>query len=392
MVKVTVCQECICRLEETGKRLGDWGIPGFAKRDIGLRLLSTGLHLAPGPGKLTCIVPVPSAAASHWIALTAKREVVHLDVSAGTARRIAMASELGLPIEEELSLATSRRGDFAVVATARGSVGVVIEIATGRTTMALNRGDYHVEHGLFSAAFFEHAGRTLLVHAMDWNRLDISDPRTGELLTGRGPTSYNEGEERPAHYLDYFHCGLIVSPDGTWIADNGWVWHPIGVIRTWSLQEWRTRNVWESEDGPTVREDFCRGYHWDGPCCWIDERRLAAWGLGKDDISLLPAVRIIDVVTGEERTPIIGPFGPTKPGLWSESGMLALAEQGVLAFFDGHLFVWNPTAGFSAWDISDGARVFAAEDFCPLAYNPATREFFSQQADGSCRVSKLTNE
>ena len=40
-------------------------------------------------------------------------------------------------------------------------------------------------------------GETRLVHATDWNRLDISDPMTGRLLTARGVT-VGPGRERPA--------------------------------------------------------------------------------------------------------------------------------------------------------------------------------------------------
>ncbi len=47
---------------------------------------------------------------------------------------------------------------------------------------------------------------------------------------------------RPLHYLDYFHGELSVSPAENWIADNGWVWHPSGIVTSWSLQAWFNGN------------------------------------------------------------------------------------------------------------------------------------------------------
>ena len=57
-------------------------------------------------------------------------------------------------------------------------------------------------------------GRTVLVHATKWNRLDACDPRTGASLTARSIAPY-ERDKRPEHYLDYFHAGLVPSPDQT---------------------------------------------------------------------------------------------------------------------------------------------------------------------------------
>jgi hypothetical protein len=142
-----------------------------------------------------------------------------------------------------------------------------------------------------------------------------------------------------------------------------------------------------------VRADIHRDYYWDGPLCWLSGRRLAVWGVGNDDYSLLPAVRVIDVTNGEESSPIIGPFGPAETALTLKSAgkHWNLAERGVLEF-DQYLFAWSPAAGFSAWDVVHPARVFEAKGFCPLAYNRGSGELFSQDADGTYLVSKLMTE
>ena len=81
----------------------------------------------------------------------------------------------------------------------------------------------------------------------------------------------------PEHDLDYFHATLLPSPDGKWIADNGWAWQPVGIVRAWSIERWLNENVWESEDGPTAK-NLCGQDNWDQPMCWINNRTLAAWG------------------------------------------------------------------------------------------------------------------
>ncbi len=264
-----------------------------------------------------------------------------------------------------------------------GRYGLIVDLETGRATMLLDRGDYHEDVSHFSIAFFSSDGRTLLVHATGWNRLDISDPATGELLTPRGPTSYIEDEPRPAHYLDYFHCQLTVSPDHQWIVDNGWVWHPYGVMTAWNLWRWFTENVWEAEDGPSLRTLCARGYYWDGPLCWIDATTLAVWGYGEDDKSLLPAVRLFDVSTGVELGWFPGPQVAPKAGTtWPDRG------SGWLVY-DTMLFSISPEYGTAVWDVTTGERLLHTPQFAPLRYHRRTRQFLSRLEDGRLRLSHL---
>lgn len=86
--------------------------------------------------------------------------------------------------------------------------------------MEMDTQDGHSETVPFSVMFFTHNKQTLLIHRTNWNRLDISAPSTGALLTER-TFADNYGAE-------YFHGGLYSSPDGKKVLDDGWVWHPIG--------------------------------------------------------------------------------------------------------------------------------------------------------------------
>ena len=237
--------------------------------------------------------------------------------------------------------------------------------------MQLDRKNYHVDVCDFPIAFIEQNNRTLLIHATNWNRLDISDPETRQLLTDRIPTSYKKGETQPEHYLDYFHCELTVSPDQQWIADNGWVWHPVGAVRTWNIDRWMGENVWESEDGPTVKTLLWRSYYWDGPICWVGNNRLAVWGIGEDDYALIPAIRIFNVVDGTELPPIFGLKGEL--------------------IFDKYLFAISKEIGTTVWDVSTGERLHSDQNFHPKAYHPRSKQFLTSIEENRVVISHLTN-
>src|SRR5207245_1059047 len=111
-------------------------------------------------------------------------------------------------------------------------------LVTGQVSMRLRRDKHHEDVSSFPLAFCESNNRLVVIHAAEWNRLDASDARTGVLLTQRQPTSYKNGEPQPPHYLDYFHSQLTVSLGQQFVVDNGWVWHPVGVITAWSLPRW----------------------------------------------------------------------------------------------------------------------------------------------------------
>ena len=89
-----------------------------------------------------------------------------------------------------------------------------------RVAFKLSDDDYHYEQSMFPAALSCMKGETLLIHGTGWNRLDITDPRNGTLLTDRviHANGLVDGRYvRAEHDLDYFHGQLLVSPDG-----DGW--------------------------------------------------------------------------------------------------------------------------------------------------------------------------
>jgi hypothetical protein len=197
-------------------------------------------------------------------------------------------------------LYASPDGRYAAIVVDHGRSGLVVETQSGAITMRLDGGDYCEETVPFSACLLCFEGRNVFIHRTAWNRLDAADPATGRSLTDRHIAPYEANGERPAHYLDYFHGQLRPSPEGTFVFDDGWVWHPISIPRVWSVKDWLGSNPWESEDGASIL-DLAMRDDWNKPACWISDRHLALWGAADWDEEACeetgqgPGVRIFDV-------------------------------------------------------------------------------------------------
>lgn len=367
-----ICWRCYKELEAEG----DWdGIIGMPTPPVRSTSLSITKQRLPWPlsEPLLDVQPLEGQRESIWIALTASGHLVEVNLSAGTTQSLMQLMHSNVDLEQMVSLHLSPDGQFAAVVNTKGQHGSVLDLKARQVTMQLERDTYHIEHSRFPAAFFTDENRLLLIHGTAWNRLDISDPYTGALITAR---TWDPVPGKPAyeqeHYLDYFHCSLSVSPDQQWIADNGWFWSPIGIVMAWNLQRWVRDNVWESEDGSTRKQLCDRWYYWDGPLCWIDGHTLAIWGYGEDDEWLIPAVRIFDVRSGAELRWFAGP------------------EKGTL-IFDEYLFSLSEQHGFSGWDIATGERVLSDPDFRPTSYHRGAKQFLQLDApNGEVIVGTLT--
>jgi hypothetical protein len=369
----TVCD--LCMRKRLGRIFGSRGIigrPEVLSRPTALRFEHREHTLPALAGtSLLALTPFVDPPRPGWIAVDARGGLLLIDLDNGTLTRLCSLSTEEVQLSEPLALHVSSCGRFAAVVNVSGQKGVVVELTSGAVTMRLDRGDYHEEHCVFSVAFFRDGPRTLLVHATDWNRLDVSDPATGELLTPRDLPQWERDKPEPPHYLDYFHCGLTVSPDGAWLVDDGWVWHPVGVLRSFSLRRWLHENAWESEDGSSLKELRACNYFWDTPRCFVGERTLAAWGFGADEAHLVDAALLYDVERGE----LLRWFaGPPRGTLWSDGRFL-------LASAKGH--------GTSVWDLETGERLHQDPDLLPTAWHPAARCFLTVRGDGVLRESRL---
>lgn len=333
-------------------------------------------------GAIADIAPLHEPGRSSWLLLTERGELVRFDAGSGRGAGVARTT---LPAESERSawnnhsvrrrLHVSARGDFAAVVNDYGQLGEVLDLRSGRRTMPLDGGDYHPETVPFSAAFAEVRGRTVLIHRTSWNRLDVSDPATGELLTERGPTSYQSGQEEPPHYLDFFHGRLHVSPGGRRILDDGWVWHPIGLLTSWSLEPWVLENAWESEDGPSKLDVIARD-DWDYAVTWLDDHRLAISGFSDDSDQALPGARIFDASAAAASGP-----ESNDDGRWARELRAFPGPCGAL-FSDGTWLFCSGPSGLSRWDPETGELTGRMPGYEPTCFHRGAGEF-AQIADGA---------
>ncbi|QHW34743.1 hypothetical protein GZH47_30740 [Paenibacillus rhizovicinus] len=219
--------------------------------------------------------------ANVYYVLTSGGGLVRIHTADRSQTVVYTIREDELDISSHVSIILSPLNDFAAVTQTYGRHGVVIDLRNPRVSMAIERDDYHSEQSIFPAAFFVDQRRTLFIHGTKWNRLELSDPSDGKLLTERLILENRMDEEtfvRAEHDLDYFHGQLLVSPDQRWVADNGWEWHPAGSVVSWNLASWLGGNPYESEDGPSRRTLWWGKYEWNDAMCWIDAHAIGIAG------------------------------------------------------------------------------------------------------------------
>lgn len=376
-----VCQDCFEQIDRQGFTDHYFGEPVVPVRSTTLRFVHENIEFERPFGTFIETCPV---SANTWLFMDNHEEIKKLDTSSRSITSVAKIPDI-LRIRADspntspghvrraspkFRLQVSVDGSLILIVNDHSPSGAVLDASTGEVLLLLDRDSYY-HNSNFPAAFATIEDRTILVHATNWNRLDLTDPRTGELLTPRESPNYQSGKERPEHYLDYYHAGLYISPDQQWIVDWGWVWAPVGLISAWNIHEWLNNNVWESEDGPT-KQRFCqRAYNWDEPLCWLDDRTLCVWGHSDDDLGLYPAVTIYDVVAGEQIDWFVGP------------------PRGKLVYDDGHLFCFSEEYGMSVWDIKTGECLYKSPDFQPVNYNRHSKQFLCVQSDGTLILSHL---
>ncbi|MBM9509210.1 hypothetical protein [Actinacidiphila acididurans] len=339
-----------------------------------------------GLGEVADLAPVSRGERPVWLALGADGTISHWDMAAGDHEPVATTGLAAEPDREPWAGHRCRRrlhacgdGTFAAVVNDYGRLGEVIDLRTGRTTLALDNQGGHEETVPFSLAFARHRGRDVVVHRTAWNRLDVSDAQSGALLTARSHAAPADERARPEHFLDYFHGALYVSPDGRRILDDGWLWHPVGFPAVWDLDRWLEIEVWESEDGPS-RVDVCgREYYWDHAMTWLGSARVAVEGIGDDEEDMRPGARILDTT----RT--------AQGDLWRvPTAVEVLAFEGPSGrfFSDGiHLFSSGDgdgnisAAGLSAWDPARGELLGVVPGFFPTHHHPGARQFVEIAGD-----------
>lgn len=351
-----LCEQCIY----TARR--DRRCDGFdttrlvvPRRDVGLRV-----ERAQAPVALDAAVrawaPLPRDRAGAVLALLADGRVVRVGLDGATP--VGSLGRDALDVTADLVLHPSPDGTLVAIAERTGLRLVVLALRepwTDESTIwRATRGDYQVDHCPFPLAWVERAGRPLLVHAVDWNRLDVVDPRTGERPRAGAP------EEDDDHFVGE----LVLSDDGRWLADGGWVWHPVGISRAWRLEPWLAGRPLAACD---LRRAWQINYGLQLPHTFVGST-LFAWGIGDDSDSLLPGARRFDVEADRELEPLVGPEGEL--------------------FADGPRLVSLGPKGLRVWDAADGALLLDAPS-AHGAWHPGARAVV-QLAGGRFSVMRVS--
>lgn len=344
-----------------------------------------------GVGEVADLAPVSDGGRPVWLVLDAGGAVSRWDMAAGVHEPVAATT---LTTEQDREpwaghrcrrrLHASANGMFAAVVNDYGRLGEVIDLRTGRTTLTLDNQGGHEETVPFSLAFARGGERDVVVHRTAWNRLDVSDARTGALLTARSHAEPAQDGTPSEHHLDYFHGALRVSPDGRRILDDGWVWHPVGFPAVWDLDRWLEGEVWESEDGPS-RADVCgREYYWDHAMTWIDSTRVAVGGLGDDEEVMRPGARVFDTTRTAEGDLWRMPTSVELLAFEGPSGQFF--SDGTRLYSSGDSEgAGGGAAGLSAWDPSEGGLLGLVPGFFPSHHHPDAGQF-AEVAGGAVRV------
>ncbi|MDH5653385.1 MAG: hypothetical protein OEZ39_16120 [Gammaproteobacteria bacterium] len=370
-----LCKGCIKQREEDGwfRREGKPGIRcrtepfQFTRREFTTNLFNGSRILA--------FAPLHGSSAA--VVFDADGRLLQIDLKTQASRLVAEYRHELIRRDGAIRLLVSPDNCYAAITSLvyrgedyTGNKGVVVELAAGRRVLNLDCGDYHTEHTLFPVAFVEQAGRMLVIHATDWNRLDITDLESRVCLTERDMEELPERDNESL--FTEWYGELCISPDRQRIATIGWMWHPVGVAFSWDLQTWLTENVWEADIGLSKKSYAIWDYFWDSPFFWLDNRHLCIWGLedlqAANDIPL-DSVAVYDACTEELLDWFPGPTMDTF--IYDEWLFSGSREQ------DDTLTVWS---------VADGTLLHTEPGINPNTYHPVTREFVRFTEEGTMEL------
>ena len=370
-----ICDECTEGVIKVwGDELAHIGEPEVRNRPqpVDARLVATELAL-----DTIVDISVARDVANTTFVLTETGQVVRVDHSNNSAAALGTVQLAGprqpgeapRPVRKP-KLHVAPNGKYAAVVSDFGQSGSVLNLETQTVTMRLDGDEHHIDSVPFSLAFSEQNGETVIVHRTSWNRLDISNPADGTLLTERTVPPFVEGNDQHKK-LDYFHGALFLSPDGNSLLNDGWNWEPVGRPVVWSLATWLETNVWESESGPTRLTIPHQNHYWNQGFCWVDNSHIAVEGIGHPDDEMINGVRIFDITPGDADTE----FAREVNVFAGPAGQL---------FCDGDQLFTSDEQGLGIWSISEGALTGRINSFSPTAHSLTDRTLIDTKG-GSIR-------
>jgi hypothetical protein len=174
-----------------------------------------------------------------------------------TSRRVVNWS---YPFDRALS---SPSEQFQVLYSSTATKGIVTK--AGKVLREIDRSFYWAAAYEFPVAVGALPdGREVLAHCPEgYNRLTIEGLADGEVLA-----------TAPEQAADVFHSRLSFSPDGRHLLSAGWVWHPVGVVRVFKVDEALT------DPGYLAGEGVLPWRAVEGSveaACWLTNARVAVF-------------------------------------------------------------------------------------------------------------------
>jgi hypothetical protein len=246
--------------------------------------------------------------------LTREKNLLRMNIVSGKVERVSILAELNIHDDTQAQIKISPCLTYVAISLCSQeqatNSGIVCKLENGETVFELKDHEYHFELTDYPVAFCNINNQCYLIHASDWNTLDITNLITQECLTTRKDEEITE-EQRESGLFTEWAGELKISPKGKRIATIGWAWHPVGIAWTFSLEDW-IKDKWESDFGLTKKNlgDSYWSYFWHSPFAWLDDESVIIWGdpetQGNHDIPN-NNVFICNAVTGEKIFSFDGP-------------------------------------------------------------------------------------
>ncbi len=308
---------------------------------------------------------------------------------------------------------------YFIIAQSKGEYCELYKLG-GERIKTNSRGTYHGDASDYSCGFCKLEGKTVVVLATAWNRLDMFDVESCKLLTDRLTTRMDATGKKNKYYLDYFHSTLNVSPSGIKFLDSGWVWQPMGwpeiiVCHEWAKFPHGADNDWfmnvNEVDGqiqiqPDPDHDHnivnkVKGkfsFEHEGmynPGCWISDTELVilyhnTFDNERDFLESCGKKENYED-DGKGYGDFIDPHPDRKkyalflhtnsPKKLCEFDAPQSFENNCTISFCGHIFVYAPNYGIVAYDVNTGDEVYSRIKDVPVAYHKVARKFIIKDGD-----------
>ncbi len=178
-----------------------------------------------------------------------------------------------IDFEKSISLQLSDQDNLISITNSKGKVGCIYNLVLKEIALTLDRKDYNTEQTYFPIKFLTINNLDYLIHATDWNHLEIFDFKLKKNLTERTTNKYVEGKKNEL-YLDYFYGQLHLSPSKKWLLSSGWNWHPVSSLKFIDFNKWMNESKFEPEKENDANRIIMSNY-WDRALCWIDDDTIA---------------------------------------------------------------------------------------------------------------------